>query len=170
MSPAGTWRTVSVPALRVLGAWLLVSLVLHLAWEMAQLPLYTLWREETPAYIAWAVIHCTAGDGLIGLGTYAVASAAVRSVAWPRESPGSGLAVLWASGLAWTAFSEWRHVQNLGSWAYAESMPTLAGIGLAPLAQWVIVPGLALWCLREWHPVRAPADSMPPTGDEDRAR
>jgi hypothetical protein len=49
-------------------------------------------------------------------------------------------------------------------------MPTLAGIGLAPLAQWVIAPGLALWCLREWHPVHAPADSMPPPGDEDRAR
>ena len=58
MSPAGKWGTASVPALRVLGAWLLVSLVLHLTWEIAQLPLYTLWREETPAYIAWAVIHC----------------------------------------------------------------------------------------------------------------
>lgn len=103
MSPTGTWGTVSAPALRVLGAWLLVSLVLHLTWEIAQLPLYTLWREETPAYIAWAVIHCTAGDGLIALGTYAVASAAVRSVAWPWESPGRGLAVLWASGLAWIA-------------------------------------------------------------------
>lgn len=170
MSANRSVRTVPGRTLRVLGAWLLASLVLHLTWEIAQLPLYTLWHEESPAYIAWAVVHCTAGDGLIALGTYAVASAAVGSVAWPWESPGRGLAVLWASGLAWTAFSEWRHVQNLGSWAYAESMPTLAGIGLAPLAQWVIVPGLALWCLREWHPGRSSGSAMPSTGGEDRIR
>jgi hypothetical protein len=161
---------VSGSALRVLGAWLLASLVLHLAWEIGQLPLYTLWHEESPAYIAWAVAHCIAGDGLIALGTYAVTSISLRSVDWPWESPARGLAVLGASGLAWTAFSEWRHVQNLGSWAYSEAMPTLAGIGLAPLAQWVIVPGLALWCLREWHPGRASEGAMAPTRDEDRTR
>jgi hypothetical protein len=170
MSPTGTQGTAHGPALRVFGAWLVASLVLHLTWEIAQLPLYTLWHEEPPAYIAWAVVHCTAGDGLIALGTYAVASVSLRSVRWPRESPGRGLAVLWASGFAWTAFSEWRHVRVLGSSAYAGSMPTLAGIGLGPLAQWVIVPGLALWCLREWHPVRARASASPPSGDEDRIR
>jgi hypothetical protein len=171
MSAIRSVRTEAVRILWALGAWLLASLVLHLTWEIAQLPLYTLWREESPAYIAWAVLHCTAGDGLIALGTYAAASAAVRSVDWPWESPGGGLAVLWASGLAWTVFSEWRHVQNLGSWVYAESMPTLAGIGLAPLAQWVIVPGLALWCLREWYPVRPESGGKPPgSGDEGSIR
>lgn len=140
------WRG---PAFRVLRAWVLMSLALHLAWEIAQLPFYTLWREGTPTFIAWAVVHCTAGDGLIAVGTYLAAAASARSVYWPWLAPGRGLAVLWASGLAWTAFSEWRHVFKLGSWAYADTMPTIAGIGLVPLVQWVVVPGLALWCLRE---------------------
>lgn len=140
------WRG---PAFRVLRDWVLMSLVLHLAWEIVQLPFYTLWRESTPTFIAWAVVHCTVGDGLIAVGTYLAAAASARTVYWPWVLPGRGLAVLWASGLAWTAFSEWRHVFKLGSWAYAEIMPTIAGIGLAPLAQWVLVPGLALWCLRE---------------------
>lgn len=153
MSPAGVRGAANASALGLFSVWLLASLVLHLAWEIAQLPLYTLWHEERAAYIARAVAHCTAGDGLIALGTYAMASFSMRSVRWPWESPGRGLAVLWASGLIWTTFSEWRHVQVLGSWTYAESMPTLAGIGLAPLAQWVIVPGLAFWCLRKWHRV-----------------
>jgi hypothetical protein len=39
---------------------------LSLAWEIAQLPLYTLWHEAEPAYIAFAVAHCTIGDVLIG--------------------------------------------------------------------------------------------------------
>jgi hypothetical protein len=47
-------------------------------------------------------------------------------------------------------------------------MPTLAGIGLAPLAQWVVVPGLALWCLREWHPVRLEPGTRPPSSDEGK--
>ena len=138
----------------MLGAWLLVSVLLHLVWEIAQLPLYTPWREASPVFIAWAVAHCTAGDGLIALGAYAVASASARSTDWPWRSPGSGLVVMWLAGLGWTAFSEWRHVYRLGSWAYAEAMPRLAGIGLAPLAQWAVVPALALWCLREWNPAR----------------
>lgn len=152
---AGTFAGRS--AFRVLGAWVLASLLLHLAWELAQLPLYTLWREAPLAFIAWAVVHCTAGDGLIALGTYLAAAFAARSIDWPWVAPRRGLAVLWASGLAWTVFSEWRHVFKLGSWAYVETMPTVAGIGLAPLAQWVIVPGLALWCLREWDSRRVPA-------------
>ncbi|NMG14867.1 hypothetical protein [Aromatoleum bremense] len=82
-----------------------------------------------------ASVHCTAGDGQIALGTYVAASTSVRFVDWPWASPGRGLAVLGASGLAWTAFSERRHIYDLGSWAYAGSMPTLAGIGLAQLAQ-----------------------------------
>lgn len=145
---------VAAATLRVLGAWLLVSVGLHLVWEIGHSPLYTLWNESEPAYIAWAVVHCTVGDGLIALGTYAVASAAAGTIAWPWRVPLRGLVVLWGGGLAWTAFSEWRHVQVLGSWAYTDAMPTLAGIGFAPLAQWVVVPALALWGLCKWNPAR----------------
>ena len=168
MSPAGKWGTASVPALRArrLAAGFLV---LHLTWEIAQLPLYAVARGD-------AGVHRVGGDPLhrgrrpdrAGHLCGGERRGAFRRLAqgiagqWPGRSVGERTRL--------DRFQWWRHVQNLGSWAYAESMPTLAGIGLAPLAQWVIVPGLALWCLREWHPVRAPADSMPPTGDEDRAR
>ena len=37
----------------------------HLGWEVAQWPLYTLWREADALHIAWAVLYCTAGDVLI---------------------------------------------------------------------------------------------------------
>ena len=50
----------------------------------------------------------------------------------------------------------------------SDALPTLAGIGLAPLAQWVVVPGLALWCLREWHPVRLEPGTRPPSSDEGK--
>src|SRR5205814_9950389 len=40
--------------------------VLSLGWEIAQLPLYTLWNAAGRGYIVFAVAHCTIGDILIG--------------------------------------------------------------------------------------------------------
>ena len=37
------------------------------AWEVLQLPLYTLGRDGTAWEIAFAILHCTAGDALIAL-------------------------------------------------------------------------------------------------------
>ncbi len=76
----------------VLGAWLAVSLVLNLAWELAQLPLYTLWHEAVPGAISWAVAHCTASDVGIALGSYVATSMVLRWARWPWRAPRSGLA------------------------------------------------------------------------------
>jgi hypothetical protein len=135
-------------SLFVFSAWTILSLALHLVWEVAQIPLYTLWREAAPATIAWAVVHCTAGDGLIALATFALACAWSRRVDWPWRSLSRGLPVLLVSGVAYTAFSEWRNVYRLGLWAYSEQMPMIMGIGALPLAQWIVVPVVALWFLR----------------------
>ena len=46
-------------AMRAYVAWLVPAM---LAWEIAQLPLYTLWRDGAPGAIAFAVLHCSLGD------------------------------------------------------------------------------------------------------------
>jgi hypothetical protein len=50
--------------------------------------------------------------------------------------------------MAYTVFSEWLNVSVRGSWEYAAAMPEVLGIGLSPLFQWLVVPGLALFLLR----------------------
>jgi hypothetical protein len=44
------------------------------------------------------------------------------------------------------------NVEIRGSWAYSERMPRLpvTGTGLAPLAQWIVLPGLALAIAGKW--------------------
>ncbi len=122
---------------------------LSLAWEIAQLPLYTLWREGEPAYIAFSVVHCTAGDVLIGLAALLLALIVERegNLSDWRRSRIALVAALLAMG--YTVLSEWMNVGILGSWAYAAAMPTfeLAGfeLGLSPLAQWLVVPPLTLY-------------------------
>lgn len=121
----------------------------NLVWETVQMPLYTLWSEAAPSYIAFAIAHCTAGDVLIGAAALALALIALREgpLARWRWRRISVLTVFF--GVGYTLFSEWMNVTVLGSWAYAESMPTVgvAGfeVGLSPLAQWLLVPPLAIY-------------------------
>jgi hypothetical protein len=133
---------------RAILGWLLLAAVLNLAWEIAQLPLYTIFLDGRPEQIAFAVAHCTGGDILIALVCYLVASAVTLDLAWPWHRPGSGVAVAIVSGVTYTVFSEWLNVSVRGSWAYTESMPQISGIGLTPLLQWLVVPLVALYFMR----------------------
>lgn len=117
-----------------------------LLWELVQLPLYTIWVEARPGWIAFAVAHCTAGDILIGTMTLMVAlilSRASEPANWPATRVGTLTVVL---AVSYTLLSEWLNVDQ-GSWAYSSLMPVLPwiGVGLAPVMQWVIVPLVAFW-------------------------
>ena len=140
-------------------AWRLIGLRylplfagLNLAWEIAQLPLYTLWREGSLARIAFSVAHCTLGDAVIGTLALVIALTVTRAPELARWHWGPIIAVTTLAGVGYTAFSEWMNTVVLGSWAYSELMPVLrvAGVefGLAPVAQWLLLPPLALWTVR----------------------
>jgi hypothetical protein len=122
---------------------------LSLLWELAQLPLYTIWSKGSPAYIAFAVVHCTLGDALIGLLSLAFALTLTGSRAtrrWPLRS----IALIAAlAAVAYTVFSEWTNTVVLRSWEYSDLMPRVQlgyiEIGLSPLTQWLVLPPLALY-------------------------
>jgi hypothetical protein len=135
------WRLIGVRYLPWLAG-------LNLAWEIAQLPLYTLWREGSPAFIAFSVAHCTLGDALVGAAALAIALIATRA---PRSGQWrwASLALVTALvGTVYTGFSEWLNTVARYGWAYSELMPVVrvfgAEIGLSPIAQWLILPPLAL--------------------------
>lgn len=65
--------------------------VYSLIWEVAQLPFYTLWGEVRPDQIAYAVVHCTAGDILTGMAALLLALILLRSgspKSWPVRKVG----------------------------------------------------------------------------------
>ncbi len=127
--------------------WLVWMLALNLAWEILHLPLYVLPPSPFSFFTAYSIVHCTLGDGLIASAVYAGA-ALVTGRRWPWAAPLYGLAVLVPLGLAYTAYSEWRNVYVVGAWGYSSAMPTLFGIGLSPLAQWLVLPPVAVWLTR----------------------
>lgn len=123
---------------------ILLFAAFNLAWELMQLPFYTLWNTGTPGEIAYAVLHCTVGDVMIGIAAWGLSRLAL---AGRRQRPRSGWAILACFivlTLAYTVFSEWLNVNVTRSWAYSALMPLLPplGTGLTPLLQWIIVPTL----------------------------
>ena len=138
---AATWRT-------ILFGYAPFVLAAHLAWEIAQLPLYTIWTEGTAGELAFAVLHCTAGDLMIALNALFLTLIATRSgelAEWNLPLVG---ALTVAIGLGYTIASERLNV-GLVHWTYADAMPVVPvlEVGLSPLAQWIAVPLAALWLL-----------------------
>lgn len=140
------WAGSAAPAARYLAA----MLALNLVWEVAQLPLYTLWVEGTPGEIAFAVLHCTGGDALIAAAALALAILLTRSWHWPSQGWARVTLVATLIGLGYTVFSEWLNVDLRQSWTYTAAMPRLPpwGTGLAPFLQWLLLPPLAMLAAR----------------------
>jgi hypothetical protein len=124
---------------------------LNLVWEIAQLPLYTVWKEATPGAIAFAVAHCTAGDMLIGSASLLLALVITRAQAIEHWRWRRIVTLMLILGPGYTIFSEWLNT-TLFRWTYSELMPTIsvAGVtvGWTPLLQWLLIPPLALHLTR----------------------
>ncbi len=140
---AQTWHS----ALR---SYVLMVAGLNLVWEIAQLPLYTLWRTATPTTIAFAVIHCTAGDVVIAITALVLCLVIFGNSDWPKAQ--SFLMSAWVviAGLIYTIYSERMNIAN-GAWAYSDLMPIIPwfDVGLAPIFQWLIIPSYCLWKIKK---------------------
>jgi hypothetical protein len=136
--------------LSLLRQYLLAIAAGNLIWEFAELPLYTIWQTGTPGKIVFAAVHCTGGDILIAgaalMGTLVVAG----GENWPLSRYRTVAVIAVAAGFTYTVFSEWVNVEVRGSWSYSEWMPRIPplGSGMAPPAQWAIIPSFAFWWAR----------------------
>lgn len=120
---------------------------LNLVWEIAQLPLYTLWEDAAPSVVAYAVVHCTLGDVAIGASALAIALVLTRAEAADRWNLRVVLPLLLTTGVGYTAWSEYVNTVVRASWSYSGLMPVVSfggfDIGLAPLLQWLVLPPAA---------------------------
>ena len=103
--------------MKCLAIWASLALFLNFLWEIAQLPLYTLWDDPDRVRIASYVWHCLMGDVLIATTIYLLTAIVFRDLAWPMRRPWTAGAFMLAAGLGFTVFSEWYNVYGLGAWA-----------------------------------------------------
>lgn len=136
------------------GLWSALAFVLNLTWEIAQVRLYTIWKEADGLRIGWSLLHCSLGDVVIALAMFALAGASLRRADWPASRPWAGGAIVVIGAMAYTVWSEWHNVYRAGNWGYTAGMPLIFGIGLTPLLQWLILPPLMVLAYRRLGPVR----------------
>ena len=98
---------------------------LHLAWESAHAPLYTLWTEASAGYIAFSIVHCTLGDLAIGVSALLLSLMLTRAGSPSRWHWGRIAVLTAATGAGYTMFSEWMNLTILRSWTYSELMPAI---------------------------------------------
>lgn len=124
-----------------------LGLPMFLAWEFLQSPFYTDTFTESWTGVLYNRVHCTGGDMIILLGAFWVV-ALLWGRSWIAQEAAAPRVLFIASGLLYTIFSEYRNVYITHTWAYSGWMATIGGIGLVPVIQWLIVPTVLLYVIR----------------------
>ncbi len=123
------------------------SVLLNFVWEMVVMPAYET-RSTSGAGVGIAMcVVATLGDVGITLGSYAVATM-ITTRRWLTRPTLVPFATYLAVGLVMTMAFEYVNVTVLHRWSYAPRMLVVAGIGVLPLLQWLVLPPIVLWLAR----------------------
>ncbi len=130
--------------------YLITVAVLNLLWEVAQLPLYTLWRTSSVQSIIVAIFHCTIGDMVITLTALIGSIILLATDKWPGHRQHRVALLAIAIGLIYTIYSE-RFNIGRGAWNYTELMPIIpwVNVGLTPVLQWLVIPSIGFWLMEK---------------------
>jgi len=171
VDPRAICKRVKPGVAALAGLWATVAFVLNLIWEIAHVRLYTIWAAGDGMSIAWSLLHCSLGDVVIALAMFALAAVVLQRADWPAVRPWAGGAIVVIGAIAFTAWSEWYNVYRAGNWGYTARMPMIFGIGLSPLAQWIVLPPAMVGAYRMLKPMvfgQSCPQSPIPTHDSTR--
>ncbi len=144
MTSINTKKILNAPELHIS----IFAFLLNFVWELLQMPLFAGFADFP---YDQTILHCTKatfGDVLISLVAFAGACLITRSRMWIVSMNKSGVVSFLAIGLVITVAFELLATGPLNRWEYSESMPTVIGVGVSPLAQWVILPLIQLWFVK----------------------
>lgn len=129
-------------------AAIVLTVGLHYLWEMAQVPFFANMADMPLLRHALICFVAALGDLAIAAVSYGVAALLLRRPLWALEKNWYRPAAAWIlfSLVATVLVERWAVAQ--GRWTYAPSMPTIAGVGLLPLLQWIAVPLVSLLLFR----------------------
>jgi len=127
----------------------LFAMLVNLPWELWQIPFFRGMGERPHADGVRACTEAAAGDALITLLSFWVVAAVARSRNWVPYPSSKRTFLFVACGIVATAGIELAALR-VGRWTYDARMPILPlmGIGLVPLAQWLVLPPVVLWLVR----------------------
>lgn len=122
----------------------LISFLIFSAWEWYQTPFFIDISQEINR-IVWFRFHCTVGDMMILTTTVLLSGILFKGFQWLFHPSWKHYLIVSVTGLSYTVFSEFRNVYIVKSWGYSSLMPTIHGIGMLPIAQWILLPSMILY-------------------------
>lgn len=130
--------------------------LLNFAWEAVQCPaLFAHAGGMSHADGVRMCVRATLGDVNILLAVFWVtALASPRGRRWIVEPRRREQALFLALGVGVTVVYELLATRVWGRWSYSDEMPVLLGVGLAPVAQWLVIPPIVLRLARLRVPAR----------------
>ena len=135
------------------------ALLVNFPWEILQAPLYAGMAEASHTQATLACLRATLGDVVLMLLACAAVAVCARSRYWILAPRRWQMVSLVAMGVSVTVAIEWLATGGhwVTGWAYLPAMPLLSGsgIGLVPLAQWLVLPLLTVWFVRRQLAVTA---------------
>ena len=126
----------------------LFSFGLHYVWETLHVSLYDGVAEQAHAAGVVCCLRAAAGDVVIALVSYGAVAALTRNRLWLADPRLSRVGGYVGVGLVITVAMELLSANVWGRWTYAPAMPTVLGLGVSPLLQWLVLPPVALWFAR----------------------
>lgn len=137
-------------------AWLcprlfVVAVLINYIWEIAQSPLYV--GMEDFNLVWWHCGLAALGDGLLVLLIHSAGWAVLHRWDWFMHPRAIGYAMMLLAGLAIGVSIEWLAVFVTNRWAYTAQMPLvpLLDVGLAPVAQMLVLPPLIFHIVAAWR-------------------
>ena len=124
------------------------ALLLNYPWEILQAPFYEGMMGSTHWDAVKVCSMATLGDGVIALVSFWTVAAFARSRRWILDPSVGQLIGFIAAGVGVTAAIELLATGPLDRWTYADTMPVVLGVALAPLLQWLVLPPLLVWFVR----------------------
>ncbi len=131
-----------------------LGFVINFVWEMLQMPLFSYPADSSMTQINLACIQASAGDAAMIVIAFWVVVLLQKDREWYLHPSVRSLVLFLLPGVIMTIVFEAMATGPLDRWAYTNAMPTLPGLGtgLAPLAQWLLLPPLIIFIIR--HRVR----------------
>lgn len=125
----------------------LFSALLNVVWELVAMSFYETRTTVVGGAGIGLCLVAALGDVGITIGSYA-AAATITTREWLYRHALVPFATYLAVGLVMTTAFEYVNVHVLHRWNYGPQMRTVAGIGVLPLLQWLVLPPIVLWLAR----------------------
>ena len=133
------------------------AFLINFVWEMLQMPLFSYPLNASIVQINLACLQASAGDAAMIVIAFWIVAILLKGRGWIFHPSVGSLALFLLPGIVMTVVFEALATGLLHRWTYAEAMPILPGLGtgLAPLAQWLILPPIIAFIvkrqLRPWR-------------------